>query len=172
MWTEVITAGSSFVIAFATVGTLSVYRRMSKQIEMQINLTRDTVLESHAPALSVSFERCFYSKDDARLVGVIVLKNHGTVAANEIDLTIQFGGTNAVKSVNRVAIQPGNKLTYPFALGMNAARYENSQTQGNRLSSYVYGSYKGLDGTKYKYNEKAEFYSEFRRFVPFWTGAD
>ena len=42
MWAEVVTAGSSIAIAFATVGTLSVYRRMSKQIEAQINLTRDT----------------------------------------------------------------------------------------------------------------------------------
>jgi hypothetical protein len=172
MWTEIVTAGSSIVIAFATVGTLSVYRRMSKQIEAQINLTRDTFLESHAPALFVSFEKCVYSKDEGRLVGVIVVKNHGTVAANEIDLTIQFGGTNAVRSVNRVAIQPGNRLTYPFALEMNATKYENGQTQGNRVNSYVSGSYKGLDGTKYKYNEKAEFYSEFRRFVPFWTGTD
>jgi hypothetical protein len=172
MWAEVVTAGSSIVIAFATVGTLHVYRRMSKQIEAQINLARDTFLESHAPSLSVSFERCVYSKDEGRLVGAIVIKNHGTVAANEIDLTIQFGGTNVVRPVNRVAIQPSNKLTYPFALEMNAARYESSQTQGNRLNSYVYGSYKGLDGTDYKYNEKAEFYSEFRRFVPFWTGTD
>jgi hypothetical protein len=172
MWAEVVTAGSSIAIAFATVGTLSVYRRMSKQIEAQINLTRDTFLESHAPALSVTFEKCAYSKDDEQLVGVIIIKNHGSVAANEIDLTIQFGGTNAVKSVTHVAIQPSTKLTYPFALGMNAARYENSQTQGNRLNSYVYGSYKGLGGSKYKYSERAEFYSEFRRFVPFWTGAE
>jgi len=170
MWAEIITAGSSIVIAFATVGTLRVYWRMSKQIEAQINLTRDTFLESHAPALSVSFEKCVYSKDNERLVGVIVVKNHGTVAANEIDLTIQFGGTNAVKSVTHVAIQPGTKLTYPFALGMNVATYENSQVQGNRLNSYVYGSYSGLGGAKYKYSERAEFYSEFRRFVPFWTG--
>jgi len=131
-------------------------------------LTRKLFLDSHAPALSVSFERCVYSKDDARLDGAIVIKNHGAIAAKEIGLRIQFGGTNYVRSVERVAIQPGNKLIYPFAFRVSAQMYEN-QTQGNRLNSYVYGTYKGLAGTNYKYNEKAEFYAEFRRFVPFWT---
>jgi len=173
---ESVMAFATCLIAAATFWNVKVYRTISKQIDSQvglakeqIKLTRDLFLEAHAPALSVSFDKCAYSKADGRFDGVIVIKNHGTVAANDIDLRIQFGGTNYVRSVSRVAIQPNNRLTYPFALNVSANKYDNSQTQGNRLNSYVYGSYEGLAGTKYKYNERAEFYSEFRRFVPFWS---
>lgn len=173
---------SNWVIAIAACATVAVYWCISRQIAEQISLARDQLdiaksqveltrnlfLESHAPALSVSFERCVYSKDDARLNGAIVIKNHGTIAAREIDLRIEFGGTRFVRPITRVAIQPGNKLIYPLALPVTRQMYEN-QTQGNRLNSYVYGNYKGLAGSTYKYNEKAEFYAEFRRFVPFWT---
>jgi hypothetical protein len=166
---------SNWIIAIAACATVVVYGLISGQIaeqirlaKEQIELTRGLFLESHAPALSVSFEKCSYSKNDARLDGVIVIRNHGAVAAKEIDLRIEFGGTRYVRPVTRVAIQPGNKLTYPFALSVTEQMYEN-QTQGNRLNSYVSGSYKGLSGTEYRYNEKAEFYAEFRKFVPFWT---
>jgi hypothetical protein len=158
MSSEFVTAAATCIIAVATLWNVYAY----------VGLTRKLFLDSHAPALSVSFEKCVYSKDDARLDGAIVIKNHGAIAAKEIGLRIQFGGTNFVRAIDRVAIQPGNKLIYPFALRVAAQTYE-SQTQGNRLNSYVYGTYKGLSGTNYRYNEKAEFYPEFHRFVPFWT---
>ena len=172
----IFTAIGTGVIAFATVEVWRVYETMSKQINKQISLagqqitlTREMFLDSHAPALSVCFEQCVYSRDEARFDGAIVIKNHGTVAAKEIDLKITFGGTNMVKSIPRVAIQPANELTYPFTLRLTPQSYENSRTQGNRLESYVYGSFKGLEGTNYKYNEKAELYPELAKFVPYWT---
>jgi hypothetical protein len=168
----IVTAIGTGVIAFATWRVWRVYETMSKQIDKQITLTRDIFLDSHAPALSVCFDKCVYSKNDARLDGVIVIKNHGKVAAREIDLRITFGGTNMGKSISRVAIQPGNELTYPFTLPMAAQGYENSRTQGNRLESYVYGSYKGLEVLATSIMKKRSFTLNWRNsFLSGWNSS-
>lgn len=119
--------------------------------------------------MSVSIEKCEYFEGDGRFKGRIVTRNHGTVAANNIDLRIDSGGFVLSKQIVRVSIQPKNKLTYTFSLPMTSNEYAIGRTVGNQFNVLIQGSYKGLAGIEYKYSERQDYDPELRRFVPIWA---
>ena len=131
-WAMILLTG---VIAYATWQMWKVYQHMSQQIEKQIDLTRDLFLESHAPILSVSIKRCAYADGPAEsgLKGNIVIANHGTVAANQVTLNVNFGGFNAPKQISKIAIPPKGKVTVSLFIPMTAERYATGT--GTRITS-------------------------------------
>jgi len=180
---EDVTAIATLFIALATFANIYVYWIISGQIERQIGLASDQIeltrkqveitqnlfLESHAPALSVSLEKCDYLEPDGLLRGQIVTTNHGTAAARNANLRISFGESNFTKTFTRISIQPLNKIAYTFSLPMTPDKHKIAQTEGNRLNVLVEGSYVGLAGKEYKYAERQEYDPEQHRFVPFWA---
>jgi hypothetical protein len=164
--TNVITATSSIVIASATVATWRVYQRMSKQIANQIDLTQTIFLESHRPVLSVSLEGCKYSETNQTFETQIVVTNHGTSAANDVNLRVSFGGSNAIKDMNRIVIQPQNKIVQTFSIPTTSERYKLGQMVGNRFNVLVEGSYKGVADSDYRYRERQDYDPDLKRFVP------
>jgi hypothetical protein len=170
---EYLTAIATCFIAAATIANVWVYWLISRKIEVQIilakeqtELTRKLFLESHAPALSVSIKKCEYSEADGRFKGRILTTNHGTAVADNVNLRISFGGSNVIKDIGRIAIQPKNKIAHTFSLPMTADRHKTGQTDGNRFNVLVEGSYKGLADHEYSYRERQEYDPDLKRFVP------
>jgi hypothetical protein len=170
---------ATVVIAFAAIQTWLVYKCMSQQIEKQIGqtreqivLTRDMFLESHRPALSVSIKKCKYCDTTETFEGRITAKNHGTVAAHDIDLTLTFAGgfaNNPREKIASVVIQPLNKFTQSFSFSMTRNAYESGQTRGNRHNVLIQGPYKGVANSEYEYHERQEYDPKLKRFVPYWA---
>jgi len=158
-WT---TSIATCFIAAAAFANVYVYYGMWKQ-------TGDFFRETYRPRLSVSIRKCEYSETDGCFKGRIVTTNHGTAVANDVNLRIAFGYSNFVKSINRIAIQPQNKIVYTFSLAMTSDGYRTGQTQGNRLNVMVEGSYKGLADHEYSYGERQDYEPELKRFVPIWA---
>lgn len=161
-----VTMIATAVIAYAAVQTWLVYERMSGQITEQTRLTREMFLESHKPMLSVSITHCVYSEGEQWFKGRITIKNHGTALANAIDLTMSFGGTNFIKRIERIAIQPKSSIPFILSLRMGPDQYRKGQTPAEPLNLQVQGSYKGLSGQTYSYNEKQHYEPELKRFFP------
>lgn len=155
-----------WIIAGAAVANLIVYVGLWLEARKQIALTRDLFVESHKPVLSVSLVKCEHVNLEQSLKMRIVVKNHGTVAANDVKLHIAFGGSNAVKDIGRIAIQPQNKIVYTFSMPMTSENFHIGQTVGNRLNALIEGSYKGLSDQSYPYRERQEYDPDLNRFVP------
>jgi hypothetical protein len=92
---------ATWLIAFAALGNVVVYWIISGKIEVQIalakeqiELTRKSFLESNAPILSVALKNCEYSETERGLRLRIVIGNRGPVAANQVELSMSFGGSN------------------------------------------------------------------------------
>jgi hypothetical protein len=164
--TNFITAMSSIVIACATVATWRVYQRMSRQIANQIDLAQTIFLESHRPVLSVSLEDCKYSETNQTFEMQIVVANHGTSVANDVNLRISFGGSNAIKDINRIVIQPQNKIVQTFSVPTTPDRYKIGQSVGNRFNLLVEGGYKGVADIDYRYRERQDYDPDLKSFVP------
>ena len=161
-----VTAIATVVIAWATIKTWFVYSRMYGQVAEQTRLTRDMFLESHRPMLSVSITDCVYSEGEELLKGRIKLKNHGTAVANQIDLSMSFGGTNFIKKIDRIAIQPKDKITHTLSLEIARNQYEAGKVEGNRINVLIQGSYKGIANQTYSYNERQNYDPDLKHFVP------
>ena len=160
------TAGATVVIANFTRKTYEVYSKMSEQIGEQIRLTRDIFLESHKPMLSVSITDCVYCEGEQRFKGRITIKNHGRAVALAIDLTMSFGGTNFIKRIDQIAIQPQSSIPFILSLRMGPDQYRRGQTPAEPLNLQIQGSYKGLSDQAYSYNEKQHYEPELKRFFP------
>jgi hypothetical protein len=168
---SIATTIATIVIAFAAVETWLVYRRMSQQIDKQIELTRDLFLKSHKPALSISIEGCAYSQSTQRFSGTIAIMNHGTAIAHQVSLTADFAvsGCNSSVQTGTLAIQAQSTIKQPFSFSMNATSYEVGTTEGNRLGAMVYGSYRGISDRQYQYRERQEYHLAMAGFVPIWA---
>jgi hypothetical protein len=165
-----ITMVATIVIAYAAWQTWHVYQRMSEQVEKQIGLTRDLFLESHAPILAVSIKRCGYADAPAEggLKGTIVIANHGTVAANEITLNVNFGGFNAPKQISKIAIPPKGKVKLTLFIPMTAERYATGTGAENHFNALIEGSYTGVGGRMYPYKDRQNYDPDLKRFVSFF----
>ncbi len=165
-WVTILLTG---VIAYANWQTWKVYQRMSGQIEKQIGLTRDLFLEAHAPILSVSIKRCGYADGppESGLKGTIVIANHGTVAANEVTLNVNFGGFNAPMQISKIAIPPKGKVKRSLLIPMTAERYATGTGTENHFNALVEGSYTGVAGRRYPYNDRQNYDPDLKRFVSF-----
>jgi hypothetical protein len=139
---------------------------MYGQLAEQTKLTRDMFLESHRPMLSVSITNCVYSEGEERFKGRIKIKNHGSTVANQIDLSLSFGGTNFTKKIDRIAIQPKDKITYTLLLNITCNQYEAGKVEGNRINTLIQGSYKGIADQMYSYNERQNYDPDLAQFVP------
>ena len=126
------TAGATVVIANFTRKTYEVYSKMSEQIGEQIRLTRDIFLESHKPMLSVSITDCVYSEGEQRFKGRITIKNHGRAVALAIDLTMSFGGTNFIKRIDQIAIQPQSSIPFILLSGWDPTNTGEGRHQQSR----------------------------------------
>jgi hypothetical protein len=164
--TNVVTAMSSIVIACATVATWRVYQRMSKQIANQIDLTQTIFLETHRPVLSVTLEGCKYSEMKQTFEAQIVVTNHGTAVANDVNLRVSFGGSNAIKDINRIVIQPQNKIVQTFCVPTTPDEYKVGQMVGNRFNVLIEGSYRGIADRDYRYRERHDYDPDLKSFVP------
>jgi hypothetical protein len=162
------------IIAGAAVANVVVYWTISRQIETQIELTRQQIevtrksfLESNAPILSVALNKCEYSETERGLKLRIVVGNPGPVAANQVELSVSFGGSNERKKIDHIAVPPKEKITYTFLLPMGADKYATGQIEGNRFNALIEGSYIGLAGQRYAYKARLDYDPALRRFVPF-----
>ena len=166
-WAMILLTG---VIAYATWQMWKVYQHMSQQIEKQIDLTRDLFLESHAPILSVSIKRCAYADGPAEsgLKGNIVIANHGTVAANQVTLNVNFDGFNAPKQISKIAIPPKGKVTVSLFIPMTAERYATGTGTENHFNALIEGSYTGVAGQIYTYKDRQNYDPDLKRFVSFF----
>jgi hypothetical protein len=165
-----ITTVATIVIAYAAWQTWHVYQHMSEQIEQQIGLTRDLFFESHAPILAVSIKRCGYANTPAEggLKGTIVIANHGTVAANEVTLNVNFGGFNAPKQISKIAVPPKGKVKLTLFVPMTAERYATGSGTENHFNALIEGSYTGVAGRTYLYKDRQNYDPDLSRFVSFF----
>ncbi len=150
---------SNWIIASATFGNFVAYFLLSRQ-------TKALFLESNAPLLSVTLRNCEYSETDGGLRLRIVITNLGTVAANQVKLSVSFGGSNDRKDIQNIAIPPKDKIPYTFVLRMTRERYATGQLEGNRFNAIIEGSYTGLAGKGYAYKARQDYDPQLRRFVP------
>jgi hypothetical protein len=164
---------ATWLIAAATLANVVVYWIISAKIEVQIalakehtELTRKCFLESNAPILSVALKKCEYSETERGLKLRIVIGNRGRVAANQVELSVSFGGSNERKKIDHIAVPPKEKITYTFLLPMGADRYATGQIEGNRFNALIEGSYIGLASQRYPYKARLDYDPELRCFVP------
>lgn len=94
---------ATWIIAGAAVINVIVYGGLWWETRKQIALTRALFLESHAPILSVSIKGCGYggAPPDNGLKGKIVIKNHGTVAANQVALDFRLADSTLLSRLVR-----------------------------------------------------------------------
>jgi hypothetical protein len=156
----------TWIIASAAVANVGVYLGLWIETRRQIDLVRKSFLESNAPILSVALTKCEYSESERGLKFRIVIRNRGPVAANQVDLTVTFGGSNERKKIDNIAIPPKDKIAYSFVLPMGPDRYAIGQIKGNYFNALVEGSYIGLAGQRYAYKTRLDYDPALRRFVP------
>jgi hypothetical protein len=142
---------ADIVTAMATVGTFAAVSA--------------AFLFSHRPMLAVSIKKCEYSEPEATFKGQIRIANHGTAIADQVDLTFTFGGTNALKKIDKIVIPPGDKHKETLSLSMGPDAYRLGQTKGNTLNAVIQGSYKGLL-VSYRFNARLDYDPQLKRFVP------
>jgi hypothetical protein len=161
---------ATWIIAGAAVANLIVYGGLWWETRKQIVLTRDLFLESHAPILSVSIKGCGYggAPPENGLKGKIVIANHGTVAANQVALNVQFGGFNALKQISKIAIPPKRKVTVSLLLPMTAERYATGTGAENQFNALIEGSYTGVANQTYTYKDRQKYDPDLKRFVSFF----
>jgi hypothetical protein len=166
---------------FVGVATLFVYFKLWKESQTQNAATRESLdltcrafLESHKPVLTVSVEKCKYFGDQVQeFDGEIVIDNCGTASAIEVNIRLRFnagGLVEAAENITSIAIHPQIPYRASFAFPMKAEVHKAAHTKGNRVGMRADGSYKGVDGRVYTYNELQHYDPILNRFVPVHTG--